>query len=76
MNIKWVPSPCKDCPDRHVNCHSSCEAYAEYQQKHKAEKERLYKEHALDKAINQMNYDSAKRREKTPEPLRHGRTRK
>lgn len=22
--------PCKDCPDRHPNCHSACDAYAQY----------------------------------------------
>lgn len=22
--------PCKDCTDRHLNCHSACDAYAQY----------------------------------------------
>lgn len=23
-------SPCKDCPDRHAHCHSTCNRYGEY----------------------------------------------
>ena len=25
-------APCKDCPDRHLHCHSECEKYAEYKE--------------------------------------------
>ena len=25
-----IQGPCKDCPDRHVLCHSNCEKYADY----------------------------------------------
>lgn len=27
-----VKAPCKDCPDRKVKCHSSCEKYKEYRE--------------------------------------------
>lgn len=23
-------SPCKDCTNRHINCHASCDDYSEY----------------------------------------------
>ena len=23
-------APCKDCPDRHLHCHSTCEKYIAY----------------------------------------------
>jgi len=27
-----VKSPCKDCPGRHVGCHSDCERYIAYKE--------------------------------------------
>lgn len=30
---KIALSPCKDCKNRQLHCHSSCEAYGEYKQK-------------------------------------------
>ncbi len=27
------PSPCKDCEDRILHCHSKCEKYAEYRER-------------------------------------------
>ena len=27
-----IASPCKDCPDRVMHCHSSCRAYLDYKQ--------------------------------------------
>ena len=23
-------APCKDCPDRHIGCHSECDKFADY----------------------------------------------
>ena len=25
-----MTAPCKDCPERHMGCHSKCEKYIEY----------------------------------------------
>lgn len=33
-------SPCKDCPDRFVGCHSKCERYQAYSDKVKVVRER------------------------------------
>ena len=33
-------SPCKDCPDRFVGCHSKCERYQAYSDKVKGIRER------------------------------------
>ena len=33
MNPWRVQSPCKDCPNRFVGCHSSCAKYIDFQQK-------------------------------------------
>lgn len=26
-SAKWIQSPCKDCPDRHLKCHATCERF-------------------------------------------------
>lgn len=26
-----IVAPCKDCPDKHMKCHSECEKYKEFQ---------------------------------------------
>lgn len=34
-------TPCKDCPDRHVGCHSpECEKWVKFEKRHKADKEK------------------------------------
>ena len=33
LNRNWkIKSPCHNCPDRFVGCHSSCVKYIDYQQ--------------------------------------------
>ena len=32
--------PCKDCPDRHVACHSTCEKFKAWEEIHRAQKEK------------------------------------
>jgi hypothetical protein len=76
MNFNWIQSPCKDCEDRHVNCHSQCERYKGYRAEYEAEATRRFKERSLDAKIGQINHSGASKREKLPEPLRHGRKRK
>lgn len=74
--LRWIQSPCKGCPDRHLLCHSTCEKFLEYRKKYLKEKERIFKEDALDKSIRDLNYTSAKKKEKIAPPLQHGRRRK
>lgn len=37
-------APCKDCDERHTLCHSTCEKYLQYKEKHNAEKAKLAEE--------------------------------
>ena len=37
-------SPCKDCPDRHIGCHSDCDKYINYRKELEQLKEQQYKE--------------------------------
>ena len=32
MKVRGISSPCKDCPNRFVGCHSTCVKYIDYQQ--------------------------------------------
>lgn len=56
MNIDYRKltknSPCKDCADRHVGCHSTCENYKDYQKKILAVKTTIYKERSKEKMLN------------------------
>jgi len=72
MNIKWIPSPCKDCPERHIACHGSCEKYADYKKRHYAEKDRMHLEDVLNKQINELNWGSSQKHEKNKGALKHG----
>lgn len=37
-------SPCKDCEEREVGCHSTCEKYIEYKEIHEKETEAIKRE--------------------------------
>ena len=76
MYFNWIQAPCKDCQDRHVNCHSTCERYKEYRSKHEAEATKVFNENATAGKITQLNYIASKKNEKLPLPLRHGRKKK
>jgi hypothetical protein len=39
-----VPCPCKNCQDRHSECHSTCPKYKKYEKKNKEARERIAKE--------------------------------
>lgn len=36
-----VQSPCKNCPERHVACHSSCEKYINYRKTLESDKDKI-----------------------------------
>lgn len=60
---------CKDCTERHVGCHTTCEKYkaekAEHEAKHEAEyKERLERRIANDYIIESIEKLRSRRRSK------------
>ena len=75
MNLRWVQSPCKGCEERHLKCHATCQKYLKYREEFMSERERIYNEDRIDKAVNGMNYKGATKKEKASLPLRHGRKR-
>lgn len=38
-----VINPCKDCKDRHINCHADCEKYIEAKQEHDKQQDEIRK---------------------------------
>ena len=72
MNIRWVQSPCKDCPERQIKCHASCERFKEYQEKHNAERKRMYEEDCLRNQVNNLNYGSFRKKENNKGAMKHG----
>ena len=44
-NLDWkmkAKSPCLNCPDRTIGCHSTCEKYIEFQKVHAEEKAKAF----------------------------------
>ena len=55
-----MKAPCKDCPDRQVNCHSTCEKYIEF----KKESDRLREERFAKGEANRYEIERNNRRYK------------
>lgn len=55
-----MKAPCKDCPDRQVGCHSTCEKYIEF----KKEADEQRQERIARSEINQFVRESNERRYK------------
>ena len=74
MSIRGVNPPCKDCPDRHIKCHASCERYLEYKKKNNEERQKDYKERLVTMQLYEMEQER-KRKSSTaqrPSSLKHG----
>lgn len=56
--IQYKGSPCKDCSDRQVGCHGSCEKYRAY----KDYQETIAERRRMENSINQMVVTGALRR--------------
>ena len=46
-----IDNPCKDCPDRHVNCHATCSKYTEWRKEFDAAKRNIMKQVDSDRQI-------------------------
>lgn len=51
--------PCKGCGHRHNLCHSHCEEYLEYKEKHGAEKRLHQEEKTITGVIGTLNHQAA-----------------
>ena len=50
-----VTQPCKDCPDRHIGCHSTCDRYAEFLRENKEQKDAIKAIRA--ETVQLLNFD-------------------
>ena len=65
-----IQSPCKNCSDRHIKCHSSCEKWLAYRKEFEAEKARIVKEKSiylniLEAEIERKTKEKKKKRSKS-----------
>lgn len=52
-----VKAPCKDCPDRHLACHGSCEKFLKYREQITEVKHRGF----IENQLNRMQYNAVKK---------------
>lgn len=56
--------PCKDCINRHVNCHSDCEKYKSWRQEMDVVRDRILDEKLKNRRIDDFRTDSVTRMQK------------
>lgn len=57
-------APCKDCPDRQVGCHGSCDKYLAYKKEMTAINEAIYKQKVADNRIHEHFARCARKKHK------------
>lgn len=62
--VKFVDSPCKDCPDREVGCHGRCDKYQEYVKKKDELMAKYKKENYLQRELAEDKYNQMARMRK------------
>lgn len=60
----YIPSPCKECTERFVGCHTVCVKYEDYKQALETEKERCKAFSESDRIYNEYVSESIKRNKK------------
>lgn len=51
-------SVCKDCPDRQIGCHSTCERYKEQSEQRRKEQEEIRRQRDIDNAQTKRMIES------------------
>ena len=54
-------SPCKDCQDRKVGCHGSCEKYKDFHERLRADRQKRREVYAPEKLHENYNMESKER---------------
>lgn len=52
---------CRDCHERHVGCHGTCQRYIAYHDEHERQLERIRKEKAVKSMIGSYAYEAKRR---------------
>ena len=61
----YVSSPCKDCMDREVGCHSTCEKYIKYQKEKDEYNKKVRDAKSRENDIVSFKVDSIRQYKKT-----------
>ena len=63
MKIKYpnLNTPCKDCTERHIACHSECEKYKAYKENYEQIKKDIRKEADIQNRLDDYEKQRAKR---------------
>lgn len=56
IRLTSYASPCMNCEDRHVGCHSECEKYRQYKGVVHDNWKRSFKQEKIDKALNALEW--------------------
>ncbi len=62
--MAYVVFPCKDCKDRHKNCHSTCEKYISLKSENDRIAKKVQKDNKLSYSVIHSNPKSEKSRQK------------
>ncbi len=54
-------SVCKECEERHIGCHASCEKYIKETEEIKKEKNEIWKMYDTDRAINGLEIERVRK---------------
>ena len=69
--------PCKDCPDRHIKCHASCERYGQYCKLNNEKRDKDYKDRLIGMQLYEMHLERNKNLvSNQPLSIKHGRKKK
>ena len=50
-------NPCKDCPDRHIGCHSDCERYLAWRKVYDERNSKVFNERSKSRAVDKYLID-------------------
>ena len=64
MTMPPPQSPCKDCEDRHINCHSKCEKYLLFKSERIQTKEKIKNAYKLQSMLEEYERKKANKNRK------------
>ena len=54
-------NPCRDCTERIIGCHSTCNRYSEWSAEHKRQKDEIRRKRDEHNAVNNYSYAAGER---------------
>ena len=73
-NFAKIKSPCLNCSDRHIGCHSECDKYKEFTESRQSENEKISAERISDMQYKSYKVDVLTKENKKHNNSKHKRT--